>query len=51
MCFWCSLKYTHAMDLNLEYIALYGMSRFVTKVCMILMCRFSIMIYVSSMLD
>jgi hypothetical protein len=40
MCFWCSVKYTHAMDLNFGYVAPYGMSRFVTKVGMSLMCRF-----------
>jgi hypothetical protein len=51
VCFWCSLKYTHAMDFNFEYVALYGMSRSVTKVRMILRCRFLIMIYVSFMLD
>jgi hypothetical protein len=51
MCFWCSLKYTHAMDLNFGYVALYGMDRSVTKISMILMCRISIMIYVSFMLD
>jgi hypothetical protein len=51
MCFWCSLKYTHAMDLNFGYVALYGISRSVTKACMILMCRFSVMNYVSFMLD
>jgi hypothetical protein len=28
------------MDLNFGYVALYGMSRSVTKVCIILMCRF-----------
>jgi hypothetical protein len=39
------------MDLNFGYVALYGVSRFVTKVGMILMCRFSVMIYVSFMLD
>jgi hypothetical protein len=44
MCFWCSLKYTHAMDLNFGYVALYGMYRYVTKLGMILMCRLSIMI-------
>jgi hypothetical protein len=51
MCFWCSLKYTHAMDLNFGYVALYGLSRSVTKVGIILMCRFVIMNYVSFMLD
>jgi hypothetical protein len=39
------------MDFNFEYVALYGMSRSVTKVRMILRCRFLIMIYVSFMLD
>jgi hypothetical protein len=39
------------MDLNFEYVSLYGISRSVTKVCMILMCRSLIMIYVSFMLD
>jgi hypothetical protein len=39
------------MNLNIGYVALYGMSRSVTKVGMILMCRFSIMIIVSFMLD
>jgi hypothetical protein len=51
MCFWCSLKYKYAMDLNFGYVSLYGISRFVTKVDMILMCRFSVMMYVSFMLD
>jgi hypothetical protein len=51
MCFCCSLKYTYSMDLNFGCVALYGISRFVTKVGMILMCRFSVMIYVSFMLD
>jgi hypothetical protein len=51
MCFWCSLRYTHVMDLTFGYAALYGMSRSVIKVGMILMCRFSVMIYVSLMLD
>jgi hypothetical protein len=39
------------MDLNVEYVALYGISRSATKIGMILMCRFLIMIYVSFMLD
>jgi hypothetical protein len=39
------------MDLNFEYVSLYGMSRLVTKIGMILMCRILIMIYVSFMLD
>jgi hypothetical protein len=51
MCFWCSLKYTHAMDLNFGYVALYDMFRFVTKVCRSLMCRSLVVIYVSFMLD
>jgi hypothetical protein len=40
VCFWCSLKYTHAIDLNFEYVSIYGMDRSVTKIGMILMCRF-----------
>jgi hypothetical protein len=51
MCFWCSLKYAHDMDLNFGYISLYGMDRSVTKIGMSLMCRFLVMIYVSFMLD
>jgi hypothetical protein len=51
MCFWCSSKYTHAMDLNFGYVALYGMFRCVTKVCMILTCRFLVMNYVNFILD
>jgi hypothetical protein len=39
------------MDLNFGYVALYGMSISVTKVCIILMRRFSVMSYVSLMLD
>jgi hypothetical protein len=39
------------MDLIFVYVALYGISRFVTKVGMILMCRFSVMIYVTFRLD
>jgi hypothetical protein len=39
------------MDLKFGYVSLYGMSRSVAKVGMILMCRFLIMIYVSFMLD
>jgi hypothetical protein len=39
------------MNLNFGYVALYGMSISVTKIGMILMCRFAIMIYVSFMLD
>jgi hypothetical protein len=38
------------MDLNFGYVALYGISRSVTKVGMVLMCRSLIMIYVSFML-
>jgi hypothetical protein len=51
MCFKCSLKYTHAMDLNFGYVALYYTSRSVSKVCTSLMCRFVFMNYVSFMLD
>jgi hypothetical protein len=40
-----------AMKLNFGYVAFYGMSRSVTKVGMILMCRFSVINYVSFMLD
>jgi hypothetical protein len=39
------------MGLHFEYVDLYGMDRSVTKIGMILMCRFSIMIYVIFMLD
>jgi hypothetical protein len=39
------------MELNFGYLALYDMSRFVTKVGMSMMCRFIVMIYVSFMLD
>jgi hypothetical protein len=39
------------MDLNFGYVSLHGMSRSVTKICMILMCRFLVMNYVSFMLD
>jgi hypothetical protein len=39
------------MNLNFGYVALYGMSRSVAKVCMILMYIFSVMIFVSFMLD
>jgi hypothetical protein len=39
------------MELNFGYVSLYGISRFVTKVGMVLMCRFSVMIYVIFMLD
>jgi hypothetical protein len=39
------------MDLNFGYVALYGIYRFVSKVGMIFMCIFSVMIYVSFMLD
>jgi hypothetical protein len=35
------------MKLNFGYAALYGMFRFVIKVGISLMCRFSVMIYVS----
>jgi hypothetical protein len=39
------------MDLNFEYVSFYGMSRSVAKVCMILICIFSVMIFVSFVLD
>jgi hypothetical protein len=39
------------MDLNFVYVSIYGMDRSVTKIGMILICRFAIMIYVSFMLD
>jgi hypothetical protein len=39
------------MNLNFVYVALHGMYKSVTKVSMILMCRFIIMIFVSFMLD
>jgi hypothetical protein len=39
------------MSLIFGKVALYSMSRSVTKIDMILMCRFSVMIYVSFMLD
>jgi hypothetical protein len=32
VCFWCSLKYTHAMNFIFGYVSLYGMSRSVAKV-------------------
>jgi hypothetical protein len=51
MCFWCNLKYTHAINLIFGYVAVYSMYRLVTKVGMILMCRFRVMNYVSFMLD
>jgi hypothetical protein len=38
------------MNLIFGYVAPYGMSRSVAKVCMVLMCIFSVMIYVSFML-
>jgi hypothetical protein len=38
------------MDLNFEYVALYGMYRYVTKIGRSLRCRSLIMIYVSFML-
>jgi hypothetical protein len=38
------------MNLIFGYVSLYGMSRSVTKVCIILMCIFTFMIYVSFML-
>jgi hypothetical protein len=59
MCFWCSSKYTHAMKLNFGYVAFYGMSRFVTKVGMILMCydlcklyvRLSVMLFIAPLVN
>jgi hypothetical protein len=39
------------MELTFGYAALFDMYRSVTKVGIILMCRFSIIIYVSFMLD
>jgi hypothetical protein len=39
------------MNLHFGYVALYVMSRFLTKVGMSLMCRFLVMNYVSFMLD
>jgi hypothetical protein len=39
------------MELNFGYVALYDMFRVLTKLGMMLMCRFLIMIYVSFMLD
>jgi uncharacterized membrane protein YwzB len=39
------------MNLNFGYVTLYSMSRSVEKVCMILICIFLVMIYVSFMLD
>jgi hypothetical protein len=39
------------MNLNFGYVALYSMSRSVAKVCMILMYIFSVMIYLSFMLE
>jgi hypothetical protein len=39
------------MNLNFGYVALYGISRFMTKVGMSLLCRFIVMNYVSFMLD
>jgi hypothetical protein len=39
------------MNLNFGYVVLYGSSRSVTKVCMIWMCRFAVMIPVRFMLD
>jgi hypothetical protein len=49
--FCCSLQYTHDMEVNVGYVIIYGMFRFVTKVDMILMSRYLVMIYVSFMLD
>jgi hypothetical protein len=39
------------MNLNFGYVALYAMSRSVTKIGRSFMCRSLIMIYVSFMLD
>jgi hypothetical protein len=39
------------MNLIFEYVALYGMSRSVANVCMILMYIISVMIYLSFMLE
>jgi hypothetical protein len=39
------------MNLIFGYVALYGMYRSVEKVCMILICIFSVMIYLSFMLE
>jgi hypothetical protein len=39
------------MDLNFGYVALYGIYRSVTKMCMILMCIFSVMNYLRFILD
>jgi hypothetical protein len=39
------------MNLNFGYVVLYIMSRSVTKVCMVLMYIFAVMIYLSFMLE
>jgi hypothetical protein len=39
------------MNLNFGYVSLYGIPRSVTKVSMIVRCRYSVMIYVRFMLD
>jgi hypothetical protein len=39
------------MNLNFGYVTLFGISRSVAKVCMILIFIFSVMIYLSFMLD
>jgi hypothetical protein len=39
------------MDLNFGYVALYNMSRSVAKVCMNVMYIFSVIIYLSFMLE
>jgi hypothetical protein len=39
------------MNLIFGYVAFYGMSRSVAKVCMILICILSVMIYLRFMLD
>jgi hypothetical protein len=39
------------MELNFGYVSLYGMSRFVTKFGMSLMCTFLVMNYVNFKLD
>jgi hypothetical protein len=39
------------MELNFEYVSLYGMFRFVTKVGMSFICGVLVMIYASFVLD
>jgi hypothetical protein len=39
------------MELNFGYVTLYGMDKSVIKFDMFLMCRFSVIIYVTFMLD